>query len=1079
MGTFAHRAFRLATMVAVTITAIVVRTAKSRTMLTTGPFNATRNPQNPLLQPSYCFQHVPKAQRDLTGSTLHIISNANREQFQKSMAEMLLLCKEAIRRRRRYPVGNESNVHTHHLSIRPGRTCSPRKLKAAKDIVDSLKRNDGGVTTHSSGGGSNKPLSLEYIADRIDIDDPCFGFMIRTAIAPPSDTLPDPSAWKKGMLQGFITVTTFTNWQKSFRWDSLNEAAYYDDDDEEDGSDSAKTQARRLDIDGSLARELQNSVRCGDIHMEGIVWPRIAEISLLGGLGCGATLISLLIEQLEAAPPSVMANYDYVVLQATDNSIPFYESMGFVRVGAIMLEEDISVEDDPTNAASMNLTTDNQQEQENPFITSPVMTYQVKNNGETLTRIAAKFQVDVWDVIFLNRHVLGTNARPCDKPKLNALLLIPAIANEEEVVAQPVYVPSSEIRWHIAKENDTPRTIAKMYNLSTYDVVEKNKCRLPGLVSSSRLKEGTRVKVSHLDVPENLYKPYAHWSFPDSKYEDPEPSYMMVRKLHRRRVRNCNLAEGRLFLSSLKASVVDNDASSPSLFLSPLSPSPKMEPSSLHHSAQSHQPFLPLSENDPIIKASLYNKVVRLKPGAMTEGSNYLYWYVLTFIPDLKWCHLAPMVQDGMFGIDKPKACGRAKWRLVDESFGHEVDLSSSYCIPVKSRSMRKTLDADKEEWDIVDDGTDPTALSRMSSTGDLSRQSSVSLSIQPRQRGMIAIKPSVERSRKQAAIFIAESPSLLAALPGSGRITTVRLIGKLLFGNESGPKQNSLEVKRGRPAGAKNKPKNPESMSGARPVEGGNSVLNLSCCTPGKKRRASTVQFNVPASARKAAALRTSNFAFKSSEGRRRSSTQVASSSCLMATAADPSDLKAAAGTKNQLKKMSSKAASKVAEVMSGKPQVQPKGIKRNWSSVFSDGVENDSSPNILQVISEGDSHATSDSDSVYCSSSSSASSSQDDFSVEISSKSRKKKGSVYCAPRRSLRHEGSSSLTHAVDAVVPTLRERFADKSTVSLAMEVSERRTKYSRQARINATTDGNNPTRSMSKSNRPKRKAASSS
>jgi hypothetical protein len=41
------------------------------------------------------------------------------------------------------------------------------------------------------------------------------------------------------------------------------------------------------DTDGNLAREMQATVRCGDIWNEGVVWPRIAEISLLGGLGCG------------------------------------------------------------------------------------------------------------------------------------------------------------------------------------------------------------------------------------------------------------------------------------------------------------------------------------------------------------------------------------------------------------------------------------------------------------------------------------------------------------------------------------------------------------------------------------------------------------------------------------------------------------------------------------------------------------------------------------------------------------------------------------------------------------------------
>lgn len=56
----------------------------------------------------------------------------------------------------------------------------------------------------------------------------------------------------------------------------------------------------------------------------------MAEVSLLGALGCGAQLVQLVIEKLEAGE-----EYDYVVLQATENAIGFYENMGFKRVGAI------------------------------------------------------------------------------------------------------------------------------------------------------------------------------------------------------------------------------------------------------------------------------------------------------------------------------------------------------------------------------------------------------------------------------------------------------------------------------------------------------------------------------------------------------------------------------------------------------------------------------------------------------------------------------------------------------------------------------------------------------------------------
>ena len=61
------------------------------------------------------------------------------------------------------------------------------------------------------------------------------------------------------------------------------------------------------------------------------------------------------------------------------------------------------------------------------------------------------------------------------------------------------------------------------------------------------------------------------------------------------------------------------------------------------------------------------------------------------------------MIQDGVFGPERKKSQGRPRWRLVDESLGQELDISSMFCIPVKSRTMKKTADADKEEWDILD----------------------------------------------------------------------------------------------------------------------------------------------------------------------------------------------------------------------------------------------------------------------------------------------------------------------------------------------------------------------------------------
>jgi hypothetical protein len=229
-------------------------------------WNAHRHQSSPIGQPRYRFQDVEKCQKSLAGSVLQEVANS-RESFKEIMAEMVLLCTEAVKR------------------SRSGRTAS-------------------------------KPLSLEYIADRLDVDDPCFGYIIRS---------------EQGHLQGFITVTTFTNWQKAFKWDSLQEMSfYYDDACENVGVDDAnsskedeenqssltpntsgptnnnskstkkkgqprtpgfktpnkpskqrKKRKRIIDEDGSLAKELGKTVHLGDPYNEGIVWPRIAEISLV------------------------------------------------------------------------------------------------------------------------------------------------------------------------------------------------------------------------------------------------------------------------------------------------------------------------------------------------------------------------------------------------------------------------------------------------------------------------------------------------------------------------------------------------------------------------------------------------------------------------------------------------------------------------------------------------------------------------------------------------------------------------------------------------------------------------------
>jgi hypothetical protein len=209
----------------------------------------------PLRQPNYSFRDVPWCTKDLSGSTISIVTE--RQHFVDAIAEITLLCNEAVRRKK---LDATSSVATNNALLPPP------------------------VTTKTT-----KPLSIEYIFDRIDTDDPLWGFMIRTdtpmSFKGRTSNIKSSPNWKRGMLQGFITMTTFTNWQSSFRFDSLHEMAFGQDDDVLE--EQMKQGMRKYDEDGSLAMELEATVKGGNPHLEGIVYPRIAEVSLFGGLGCG------------------------------------------------------------------------------------------------------------------------------------------------------------------------------------------------------------------------------------------------------------------------------------------------------------------------------------------------------------------------------------------------------------------------------------------------------------------------------------------------------------------------------------------------------------------------------------------------------------------------------------------------------------------------------------------------------------------------------------------------------------------------------------------------------------------------
>jgi hypothetical protein len=92
--------------------------------------------------------------------------------------------------------------------------------------------------------------------------------------------------------------------------------------------------------------------------------------------------------------------------------------------------------------------------------------------------------------------------------------------------------------------------------------------------------------------------------------------------------------------------------------------------------------------------AVLVNKVVTIDD--MPEQ----YFFVLTYIPDLQWCRVAPMRRAGSFGKHEGKHEGHPRW-VLRPGDGRELDISATRCHVCRASAVRRTTNADKEEWDM------------------------------------------------------------------------------------------------------------------------------------------------------------------------------------------------------------------------------------------------------------------------------------------------------------------------------------------------------------------------------------------
>jgi hypothetical protein len=465
---------------------------------------ARRRKLPPLTEPRYDFEAVPHA--SVKGSNAVIVPVTSRQQWLNSLSEMVLLCNEASLR----------------LAARTG--CGLDK-------------------------GGAKPLSLEYIADRLDSDDPLRGYMVRTR--------------SEGWLQGFVTITQFTIFQRWFQWDSLIEQA---------GLRKDEQKGRVTDRDGALARELAGQLHEGNPGGEGVVWPRIAEVSLLGGLGCGSCLMRLILAELE----NEESQYEWVVLQATKHSIPFYESCGFVRVGAVAIYEPDSEQSNADASAS-----------------SGTKLYTVRNSGlqETPRSVAKKLEVQEFDIVFLNRRMFPgldwnsklrtgtklqvpsgcTKAEPVlesvspspfkqpwyrrraphpDPGPLSRYLTAYYCKSLWEIISNPkpgVRALDGERRYR-AIEDETPAAIAKRLEIDVAMLIEMNRNRYSDLLRASRLRAGTKLRlpvdfknkrVSRVEEgAAHDVVAYRHWTDQRESVRsvlDTPPSYMMAKRLDKQR----------------------------------------------------------------------------------------------------------------------------------------------------------------------------------------------------------------------------------------------------------------------------------------------------------------------------------------------------------------------------------------------------------------------------------------------------------------------------------------------------------------------------------------------------------------
>ena len=179
-------------------------------------------------------------------------------------------------------------------------------------------------------------------------------------------------------------------------------------------------------------------------------------------------------------------------------------------------------------------------------------------------------------------------------------------------------------------------------------VIELNKDRLKGLSLSAVLLKGTRLLVRGSSVE---YEEYCHWTYPGDDNSNNCASYMMARKLKPLQER----------APPADDSIIERTR--------PLVLEERPEP----HASGKRKSFVERSRSRAeegegaaprTTPRELFNRVVTIE-GEDGEDGKSPYFYVLTYLPDLQWCHVAPLQQVGTF--EEGDIAGRPKFMLVPE----------------------------------------------------------------------------------------------------------------------------------------------------------------------------------------------------------------------------------------------------------------------------------------------------------------------------------------------------------------------------------------------------------------------------